>query len=123
MFLPSPIDPVTADSIERKIDAGDKTDNCVFPTPWEYKIELRTDNAEESHVDLVCAHGHDFASYSGDCDGAQAFIESAHAMEESHQLLDTCQMLLKVLVQDCDAEAFGSEISHAEGVIADAERA
>ena len=40
----------------------------------------------------------------------------------SHEaLLDACKMLLKVLVQDCDAEEFGPEISQAEAVINDAE--
>jgi len=47
--------------------------------------------------------------------------DNARLIAASPDLLDTCKMLLKVLTQDCDAEAFGSEISHAAAVIAAAE--
>lgn len=98
-------------------------DNAVFPTPWKYEMELHTDNSRDSYVEIIDKTGYTIFTYSGDCDGAHQFIESAYVMEESHALLDACKMLLTVLQRDCDADAFGSEISHAEGVIASAERA
>ncbi len=104
-------------------DCDEGKGNCVFPTPWQYHMELHSDDAKDSLVAVSDATGHEFASYEGDCEGAHCFIDSAQAMEAAHQLLDACKILLKVVVENCDAEEFGSEISHAEGVIADAERA
>ena len=46
---------------------------------------------------------------------------NARLIAAAPKLLDACKMLLKVLVEDCDAEEFEPEISQAENVINDAE--
>lgn len=46
---------------------------------------------------------------------------NAQLMAAAPTLLDACKMLLAIVVRDCDEEVFGAELSHAEGVIADAE--
>ena len=89
------------------------------PTPWHVlttPIEclIRAENFEETFQNIAATPG-----LNRNAEANAAFI--VRACNAHDALLDACKMLLKVLSRDCDAEAFGSEISHAEGVIAQAE--
>lgn len=107
-----------------------RTDNAVFPTPWTYQFELHSDDKENSSVVITDRTGFEFTSYEGDCEGAHEFIESAHAMEESHQLLAAAKLALAFIEKhkaalignECTSEAYEQAITPACHAIADAER-
>lgn len=103
----------------RTTTAPARTENCVFPTPWTYHFELDSTDEKDSFVAITDARGFEFTTYEGDSEGAHQFIESAHVMEESHQLLQAA----KLVVSRWETGDLAEAVQTLGGVIADAERA